>query len=383
MLAWPRLAEYFARFKLSLGLQCSLEVMAPTLSKVPLVVRPFDHYVRGTHKATTTAAAAAAASRKQRVGPVERPWVEGLEYDDEDEEKDETESQPSRQESNKSDDDDPVNDDERSRIWKATQLYLGHPLRLMNVAHALVPIRVEGYHPSDASCPKLEVDVIVHGEDGEGTSVDLDADGDDDDDSSATQMAGSGGNGSAGMLLVRMVNRIPLLDGAEAVACGLVQGLAAKKRVWNSFGLEVTLHYDSNNITKLPTFQVRDSDQVAPFFQKGAHVLYEGEDEEELDEKGEGDDSSTEDGRDTGGESKRKRNSMRRVLLPAKVRLGNIVVIVQIHAEPTTLPLPTLSKVSRSDLWVVSWSFSAPNSHCITPLDRDAFRWTILPSIQL
>jgi hypothetical protein len=346
MLAWPRLAEYFARFKLSLGLQCSLEVMAPSLSRIPLVVRPFDQYVRGTQKA-------AAESSKNRAEPEERPWTEGLEYDEE--EKVETGSQSSRQESSHSSDDDdhddnPLNDDERTRIWKAAQLYLGHPLRLMNVVHALVPIRVDGHRPTDASCPKLEVDLIVHGEDGEGASADLEADDDDDDDD--TEMIGGGGSG-AGMLLVRMVNRIPLLDGAEAVACGLVQGLAAKKRVWNSFGLDVTLHYDSNNITKLPTFQVRDSDQVAPFLKTGAHVLFE-EDEEELDEQSEGDDSITEDGTERGDASKRKRNRMRRVLLPAKVRLGKIVVIVQIHAEPTTLPLPTLSKVSRKSQWVVA-----------------------------
>ena len=39
-MAWPRLAEYFARFQLSLGLQCSLQVMAPTLSPIPLFIRP-------------------------------------------------------------------------------------------------------------------------------------------------------------------------------------------------------------------------------------------------------------------------------------------------------------------------------------------------------
>jgi hypothetical protein len=353
MLAWPRLAEYFARFKLSLGLQCSLEVMAPSLSKIPFVVRPFDQYVRGTQKA-------AAKSRKNRAVPKETPWTEGFENDEE--EKVETGSQSSCLESSHSSDDDdddnnPLNDDERTRIWKAAQLYLGHPLRLMNVVHALVPIRVEGHHPTDKSCPKLEVDLIVHGEDGEGASADLEADDDDD-----TEMIGGGGSGSAGMLLVRMVNRIPLLDGAEAVACGLVQGLAAKKRVWNSFGLDVTLHYDSNNITKLPTFQVRDSDQVAPFFQTGAHVLYE-EDEEELDEQSEGEDSLTDGGRERRDASKRKRNRMRKLLLPAKVRLGKIVVIVQIHAEPTTLPLPTLSKVSREYPWVVTWTFDAHKSH--------------------
>jgi hypothetical protein len=113
MLAWPRLAEYFARFKLSLGLQCSLEVMAPSLSRIPLVVRPFDQYVRGTQKAS-------AKFRKKKVGPEDRPWTEGFENDEE--EKVETGSQSSLQESSRSSSDDeedgdnPLNDDERTRI---------------------------------------------------------------------------------------------------------------------------------------------------------------------------------------------------------------------------------------------------------------------------
>ena len=36
---WPRLAEYFAQFQLS-DMSCSLEVKAPTLSTVPLYIRP-------------------------------------------------------------------------------------------------------------------------------------------------------------------------------------------------------------------------------------------------------------------------------------------------------------------------------------------------------
>ena len=38
--AWPRLAEYFARFQLSIDLPCSLEVKAPTLQSTPLYIRP-------------------------------------------------------------------------------------------------------------------------------------------------------------------------------------------------------------------------------------------------------------------------------------------------------------------------------------------------------
>jgi hypothetical protein len=41
-LAWSRLVNYFKRFCLSPGINCSLEVLAPTLSKVPIFVKAFD-----------------------------------------------------------------------------------------------------------------------------------------------------------------------------------------------------------------------------------------------------------------------------------------------------------------------------------------------------
>jgi hypothetical protein len=136
-----------------------------------------------------------------------------------------------------------------------------------------------------------------------------------------------------------------LLDSAEAVACGLVQGLSSKKRMWSSFGLNVNLTVEPSNANKLLMFAVTDSEQVAPFFKSGAHNLLEQEDESDADsEKDVDDDDSVGVPADTG--TKRKRRPYRhRNLLPASVRLGNILVIAQIHAEPTTLPLPTLSKV--------------------------------------
>ena len=148
---------------------------------------------------------------------------------------------------------------------------------------------------------------------------------------------------SASMVLVRMVNRIPLLDSAEAAACGLVQAVTGKKRMWNSFGLDVS-YQSSNNVAKLLTFEVKDSDQVTPFFQKGTHALLEdGTDSlDGHDEDAEADDESLEYGEGAG--AKRRRRPKLRNLLPASARLGNILVIVQIHAQPSNLPLPTLSK---------------------------------------
>jgi hypothetical protein len=39
-MAWSRMVEYFARFKLSLHISCSLEVLAPTLCRVPIWIHP-------------------------------------------------------------------------------------------------------------------------------------------------------------------------------------------------------------------------------------------------------------------------------------------------------------------------------------------------------
>jgi hypothetical protein len=75
----------------------------------------------------------------------------------------------------------------------------------------------------------------------------------------------------------------------------------------------------------VPTFGVRDSTQVAPFLQSGIHDLYE------LNQEEENSDAASVHGRHG--------------FLPAHLRIGNILVIVQIHAKPSSLPLPTLSKV--------------------------------------
>ena len=45
---------------------------------------------------------------------------------------------------------------------------------------------------------------------------------------------------SAKCMLVRMVNGVPLLDSAEASACGLVQGMVQQQSTWNSFGLHIS-----------------------------------------------------------------------------------------------------------------------------------------------
>jgi hypothetical protein len=367
-MAWPRLAEYFARFKLSLGRTFSLEVMAPTLSRVPLFIRmPTPSKTQGqqTNKTNNTARN---TSIHKVDGTTENDWIDGktcfesevetatIDDDDDDDtdgqhhpiiESDEYES-PSQQ---------------HIDLWKAAQLFLGRPVDLCNVAHTVIPIRRRNAkhlvqrQKDNASGPTLEVAVVVHGpsDDEEGeepvaiTEDDLgDAEQADDHgyynghvDATDRSINNTDCHStvSATMVVVRMVNNIPLLDGAEAVACGFVQGLASKKRMWNSFGLDVSLQHDREDIAKVPTYAVQDSEQVAPFFKTGAHNLLERDDND----SGYESENSNITSKPTG--IKRSLALKRHNILPASIRLGNILVVVQIHAEPASLPLPTLSKV--------------------------------------
>jgi hypothetical protein len=194
--------------------------------------------------------------------------------------------------------------------------------------------------------------MIVYGPD--------DAEDDDDDDPPQSQIEDTlGESPSANLMLIRMVNGVPLLDGAEASACGLVQGITQKQSTWNSFGLRVTpttslgafaeVEDDDDGESSslgpgelfVPTYAVRDSDQVAPFIRSGTHDLY---DMEAWDDGAEGDDSSSS-GDERGRRPSRKKKSTKNEFLPAHLRLGNILLIVQITAKPSSLPLPTLSKV--------------------------------------
>jgi hypothetical protein len=328
-------------------MQCSLEVLAPTLSRVPLCIRPL-----GQPKTSQgNEGDIVETTEKHGKGEEEEEaWIDGL-TNDFFEEASPAGDRP-KQTSSLTDDEDETTTGpeepsaERVAIWKAAQLYLGRAFSVSNVAHAIVPIRIDEHKKpaargSDKNRPKLEVDLIVHGpdDDDEGDSFQ--------EDEYCQDVQKNSERSAASMVLVRMVNRIPLLDSSEAAACGLVQSVTSKKRMWNSFGLDVTRRHDSSNVTKLLkllTFEVRDSEQVAPFFQTRNHALLhdDGSDDDRESLNGEEEDSVFRDEYKAG--VKRKRRLERRQLLPASVRLGNILVIVQIHAQPSNLPLPTLSK---------------------------------------
>jgi len=270
--------------------------------------------------------------------------------DEDDADESQAHSQPQQLSSQEGDGTGRVGED-RMAVWKAARHYLERPIELRNVAHSKVPIRFQqqdGARRADG--PELEVDIVVHGPDDEDDD-DVRHDMDSESVSSArTEQSDIVDDEFGKLLLVRMVNRTPLLDSSEAVACGLVQGIARKKSMWRSFGLDVSPGHSTGDCMQLQTFNVRDSDQVTPFLRRDARAHHF--EDEDNDSSG----CDSEDNSVSGTESiddfqggrkskrKRKQKKKRQLLLPAKVRLANVLVVVQIHAEPTTLPLPTLSK---------------------------------------
>lgn len=225
-------------------------------------------------------------------------------------------------------------------LCKAAQLYKGRPVSIESVAMESHPIRRYGENALHTkSTSVLEVSMVVFGQE-------LDCQDSDDGSAYNEHSQFKQKNDSpkvAALQLVRMVNGVPLLDSPEAVACGLVQKISANATIWNSFGLDLALMKlnDSGEHAgdDAPMFAVDDSAQVAPFFRESVHGLFEGR---------ENDSDWSSDGETFDPNPKRKRKKEKGgllSLLPAALRLGEMMMIVQIRAKPSTLPLPTLSKV--------------------------------------
>jgi hypothetical protein len=381
MEAWPRLAEYLARFKLSLGLTCSMEVLAPTLSRVPLFIKPScrkSMSKRVLHNTKATTVQEESAEPWRDGFPDEEPDPAATARDARDTAK-KTKAAAQRQ----SKDDDLQ--EKRRDICEAARQFLDRPVDLSNVAYEVVQIqqqkktdpmtkRKRGGGANDEDIPTLEVAIIVHGP----GCVDEDDDILDSEDvlEQGTEPVFHNDDVEedlveAKITLVRMVNKIPLLDSVEAVACGLVQGLATKKKLWNAFGLDVSLDMEPISRSLAPSYDVRDSDQVESLIKRGVHELLQPDRsphrQDDEDDDGDGD-RSTED----------EETSHRFRMLPAKIRLGNILIITQIHAKPSKLPLPTLSKV-RGDKGVFCKRYSSYRDHSFS---RAGFLSTNHPSIQ-
>lgn len=232
-------------------------------------------------------------------------------------------------------------DNERTEFANAVQSFWPNSnVKIDNVARSIRPIR------------HLNEEVLSNKEDGEESKAELevsiavcpdfvnDQNRDCTVDSSVTisNDALLGDEQAARLQLIRIVNDVPIIENAEAHSCGLVHGIADTK-LWGSFGLDIERSVTTSQSTKAstPSFRLRDSNLVAPFINKNANhrLLGESNDDEDLDQR------SNEKNR------KRRRRGVHasNELCPANVRIGVILVVVHVRANPSALPLPTLSKV--------------------------------------
>jgi|AntRauTorckE5430_2_1112549.scaffolds.fasta_scaffold03504_3 hypothetical protein len=409
--AWPRLAEYFARFQLSLGLKCSLEVMAPSLSRLPLFIRPPTEELKKTQdkencfipkfssppkviqqpreeepgNGTTDEETKGSKDfydfldnhqctpdnkEMQNSGLVESNHTKNIDKNDLDTEDNgcileledvfiSPSKSPDRRRgpavrrieisARKLQED--VNLERRIQMQNSVGAYLKKPIELANVAHSSQKIRRSDVIDTKMadSAPTLDVDIIIsafdeeekafYSEEGNDRAIPNDG---------CSEIDRS----KAKIMLIRMVNRIPMLDSAEASACGIVRGLQHKS-LWNSFGLEIAIVQSLSGTGEgnksmfealhVPTFSLGDSAHVAPFFtMNNTHTLLS-DDESSHSE----DDDHSFPGHEQSTAATRKRKRNRKMSLkPAGLRLGNFLIIVQLNAKSLELPLPTLSKVS-------------------------------------
>lgn len=296
--AWPRLAEYFARYQLSLGLKCSLEVLAPSLSRVPLLIRPsfatldlYQNHVRkeqvdGSSKeeyscqinaspnqihnnATLTqeqqnateddssytddifhlSESQVTGSSPSRVLLVNKsPYdqrgdiakTHGIEFNLDLEdifESSASHAQPNKRYLENRQYEAKKKESNRQRrdlMRNAVGVYLKKSIDVINVAHSKQIIR------------RNITNSAAHLKSYPTVEVDVIVSGIDDIMNDNTPAYGEptlSGNDAdyskARIMLIRMVNGIPLLDSAEVSACGVVRCLQ-HKTLWNSFGLEIS-----------------------------------------------------------------------------------------------------------------------------------------------
>lgn len=296
---WSRLVHHLNKFNLS-AIRCTIEVLAPTLA-----ASPFHRNIDRDQGSTTSS-----TNPNYIPGELIEGWDDISSPSSTSDMKTGAKRNSHRIER--------LFESERKSMLIGARKYkaFSNGLELSNIAFSEHPIRRRNTNaPSKQqtkevqACPRMSICLVV---------------------SPHEEFTTSDSQG-ASLELVRMVNGAPLLDGPEAFACGLVKALTEEqKRIWAPFGLSIDRVEQSTNSSWSLCFSVKDSAQVAPFYQQSNHQLWS-------------------DGKpSTGGVmcdlSERRHRAPVRRLMPAKVRLGKIVAILNISATPESLPLPTLSK---------------------------------------
>jgi hypothetical protein len=366
--AWPRLAEYFARFHLSIGIKCSLEVLAPFFSNVPLFIRPPIEF----ELKNRTIADGIQDDKKENSDFNDFVDINGIignhskmnqigHNNEEDSKMKERNSWHNNAEdavftdrinivknvksSSKRED---LVIQQRKEMKNAFSSYLKTDVDIKNVAHSCQKIRRipnESTVESESNST-LEVDVVICPHEDFFNDVDNGEQDEKRHDDMRTktqercQMA-SEDCSNAKLMVIRMVNRIPLLDNVEASACGVVRGVC-RSVLWNTIGLEISANEvfsKDRSSLQAPTYSLRDSAHVAPFLTgKRNHSVYKFETSDE----GLCSDTDSQIENLVQKDKKRKKNEV--TLQPVGLRMGHVYVMVQFNAEPTELPLPTLSK---------------------------------------
>jgi len=221
---------------------------------------------------------------------------------------------------------------QREIIMEMAQHYLKCPIKLQNTAHSVFPIRQASF-VSKKNRPRIEVDLVVYNQ-GLNDTYSLNQRYESD---KSLPLDSSSSPWDAEIMLVRIVNGVPILDGVEAYSCGLVQGLASMRNTWKAFGLDITMVSGNGQEVNMknqlsakivshanaPVYSIKDSVDLVQYLKEGTHDKFYVK------------------GKEGGGLGSTEKK------LPAGIRIGKILIIVHLRANPIDLPLPTLSKVSQ------------------------------------
>jgi len=364
--AWPRLAEYLARFQLSLDLNCSIDVVAPLLSPIALSIKPQLEIERSSEDNWTHVNCKKPKvliqndddllSENDLFGNICIPEMDTLSLDGEDES-----SEINYQ----------IEEMKRvERMKVAVSKYLERPIPSENITSHTHPIR--RINETLRSNPFLEIFIIVYDKELETTYH------------SSPEYDYS--KAHAG--LIRFFNQVPLLDSSECLACGLYHSMVGAKAVWNSFGVDLkpSQEYSPNDkphnslrqVCKnsfvegksdiyrnlhMPIFDLYDTAHIAHYLRTNdtGHGLFQVD---------KGDDAYV---------SGSKRASQERciqkhdVLLPVGARLGTLLVIAHVNANHEDVTFPSLSKVCCCEK-VVMMELFTQSFHMYLICIRDGFQ---------
>lgn len=318
-------------------------MFAPTLSKLPIYIRP-RKVGKDESGDPPVLKKKVSALEPARDYPNSDEWGDLLDGDDGEEENENSDTEALLDKEQKGNDSSDVNsitkiDPQRYELVHDVQSFWpNRSIAYDNVARSVRDIRnynhqttlTEKETAGNSEC-QMEVSMAVcpHSEHDEKENSS--------DDSAAITSNDvlSGDETAARLQLVRIVNGVPIMESAEAHSCGLVHGIA-NRGVWGSFGLDIdrsTMIAPDTSSSSTPSFLLRDNSLITPFMNRNQnHKQLKVDDYDSIHSH-------------NNKAEKKKRERKEKDLLPANVRIGTILVVVQIRAAPSSLPLPSLSKV--------------------------------------